>query len=94
MVVTVDSKTYKLLPNSILYSSLAIIGRGTVVVRAKSDHNAMKIYWPEEDRPNEAEVISLAIKSGGDDPNIRNHLPTVLATQDVGYNTGTVRVKL
>ena len=35
--VTVDSKTFKLLPNHILHSALGLIGRGTVIVKAKSN---------------------------------------------------------
>ena len=94
--VTVDSKPFRLLPNHILHSALGIVGRGTVTVKAKSNDDvprdlAIKIYWPENLRVNEATVISNAIKNGGDDPDIKNHLPTVLATQDLEYRTGAVR---
>ena len=94
--VTVDSKTFKILSNHILHSALGIVGRGTVTVKAKSNDDVqrdlvIKIYWPEELRPNEATIISDAIKRGGDDPDIKNHLPTVFATQDLEYRTGAVR---
>ena len=94
--VTVDSKTFKFLPNHILHSALGLVGRGTVTVKAKSNDDVprdlvIKIYSPEELRPNEATVISDAIERGGTDPDITNHLPTVVATQDLEYRTGAVR---
>jgi Fungal protein kinase len=63
--VNIDSKTVQVLPNYILHTTLGMIGRGTVAVKAKSTAGvprdfALKIYWPEEDRPNEAEIISQA----------------------------------
>jgi hypothetical protein len=73
--VTVDSKTFKLLPNHILHSALGLVGRGTVTVKAKSNDDVprdpvIKIYSPEELRPNEATVISDAIERGENDPDI------------------------
>ena len=54
---------------------------------------ALKIYWPEEERPDEAKTISQAIAKRAD-PDIYNHLPTVYATQDFACRTGAVREAL
>ncbi|KZT08877.1 uncharacterized protein LAESUDRAFT_696214 [Laetiporus sulphureus 93-53] len=50
----------------------------------------MKIYWPEVTLTSEAVVLEHAVELGRGDPLIEGHLPTVLASYDLGYSTGTI----
>jgi len=91
-----------------LYSTLAMTGRGTVVVEGFAGHAgqskqlAVKIYWPEAHRPKENMLIELARRVGQGDSDITNHLPTVFASDEscstsrirrtVGLGTGKPRV--
>jgi len=96
---TEDGMEFELM-RRVFHSNLGIIGRGTVTVQAKlkggppGKIHAVKIYWPEESRPNEAEILRTAMEKAGDDPDITNHIPRVFATQDYPYRTGIVRKAL
>ena len=79
------------------HSTPGIIGRGTVTRQAKFEDGltyAVKVSWPEEGRPNEAEVLQAAMEKAEGDADITNHIPRVFATQDFLYRTGTVRKAL
>jgi len=78
-----------------IYSKLLWKGGATVVVKAQdpitSQEYAVKIYWPEENRPHEASIISEARGAAGNQLDITNHLPQVISTEDFPYNTGSIR---
>ena len=96
---TADGKEFEL-TRQVFHSNLGIIGRGTVAVRATLKGGppdkiyAVKISWPEESRPNEAEILRAAMEKAGDDRDITDHIPRVFATQDFPFRTGTVRTAL
>jgi len=96
---TADRKEFEF-TRQVFHSNLGIIGRGTVAVRATLEGGppdkiyAVKISWPEESRPNEAEILRPAMEKAGDDRDITDHIPRVFATQDFPFRTGTVRTAL
>jgi len=61
MFVTIDGKEFGL-TGEVYYSTLSIIGRGTLTVAATfgggppDQSYAVKISWPEESRPNEVQA--------------------------------------
>jgi hypothetical protein len=75
---------------------LSLFGRGTTVVdiTSRSPHPfnkgktlqgqdmVVKIYWPEEDRLSEVELLNLAyaIESGENAGEVRGHLPVLVAS--------------
>jgi hypothetical protein len=95
--VNVGPIMIELLTERRLYSALGITGRGTVAVEARSNlpgrtrKLAVKLYWPEQVRPKETEIIAEARALGRRDPAITNHLPVVIAEEDFPYFTGNVR---
>jgi len=94
MLQTADRKEFEL-TRQVFHSNLGIIGRGTVAVRATLKGGppdkiyAIKISWPEESRPNEAEILRAAMEKAGHDRDITDHFPRVFATQDFPFRTGT-----
>ncbi|KZS99785.1 uncharacterized protein LAESUDRAFT_688867, partial [Laetiporus sulphureus 93-53] len=74
----------------------SLLGRGTRVFGATQKKPTqtdavVKIYWPEVARTSEAVIIDKAVELGRGDPLIEGHLPTVLASYDLDYSTGTIR---
>lgn len=55
---------------------------------------ALKVYWPEESRPNEADILREAYKVGESDRSVREHLPELLASCDHFYSSATIRCRL
>jgi hypothetical protein len=55
---------------------------------------ALKVYWPEESRPNEADVLQTAFELAKIHPFLTDHLPELLASYDHIYSTGMVRNRL
>ena len=88
------------LTRGVCRSGLGVIGRGVVATGAELQHGppdilyAAKVSWPEQTRPNEAEVLQEAMKSAQGNTDITNHIPTVFATQDFLYCTENVRKAL
>lgn len=83
---------------SVLHSTLTLIGRGTVTFQARVKGSGkmvvVKIYWPEEVRKNERDIILAAREAGGNNPDITDHLPTVIDWADFDFRTGDVRKAL
>jgi len=55
---------------------------------------AVKIYWPEETRTSEAEILKKAKEHGRKIPFIRNHIPEMVCHRDpnfLGSSTKTIR---
>ena len=89
-------------PSVKIYNNFCLNGRATRVLSAfaKSDDDesanhplVAKIYWPEEDRINEAMAIEQAheaLKGTG----LSKHLPTVICSMDIDYHTGSIREDL
>jgi len=98
MIVTIGGKKFELM-RKVHHSTLGIIGRGTVAVEAKfqdapDKRYAAKISWPEETRPNEAEVLQEAMNAARGDTDITNHIPTVFATENFPHCTANVHKAL
>ncbi|KZS99784.1 uncharacterized protein LAESUDRAFT_732882 [Laetiporus sulphureus 93-53] len=59
--------------------------------KATQADTVMKRYWPEVTLTSEAVALERAVEMGRGDPLIEGHLPTVLASYDLNYSTGTIR---
>lgn len=55
---------------------------------------ALKIYWPEWSRPNEADILEKARELGNSNPAIKDHIPELLAVNNHPYSTGVIRSRL
>lgn len=55
---------------------------------------ALKIYWPESSRLDEAEVLKMAHAMGNTNPCIKDHVPELLASYTYAYSTSTIRSRL
>lgn len=89
-------------PSNPIYSNFCLNGRATRVLSAtaESDDSELanrplvaKIYWPEEDRINEASAIQQAHEAL-EGTGLRKHLPTVVCFMDIDYHTGDIREDL
>jgi hypothetical protein len=101
--VTIDSRKFTLLNDRVLYSTFSLTGRGTLMVLAEPTKSELaeaeiapeffvvKIYWPEEVRKSEQEIIHRARQAANGDTDITDHLPIVTAQEDYEYKTGAVR---
>jgi hypothetical protein len=91
-------------PNIDVYRRYGLIGRCTHILSATSQSLhpvtkqslantplVVKIYWPNKLRVNEVDIINRAKQSGD---NLDDHLPNVVAWQDDGYCTDTIRAEL
>ncbi|KZT00871.1 uncharacterized protein LAESUDRAFT_731800 [Laetiporus sulphureus 93-53] len=82
-------------PDKILLSRYSLSGRETKDFEAMQKKvtqadAGMKRYWPEVTLTSEAVVLERAVELGRGDPLIEGHLPTVLASYDLDYSTGTI----
>ncbi|KAK0213605.1 hypothetical protein IW262DRAFT_1485690 [Armillaria fumosa] len=91
----------------IISRQLAIIGRNTCVVEAKSDHKGwkgkelvIKISWPAVERKSEAELVKRArekartMETGKKPDWALDHLPDILLCQDFGYDDDSTQAKI
>ncbi|KAF9458041.1 hypothetical protein BDZ94DRAFT_1301484 [Collybia nuda] len=62
-----------------------------VLGELSSDSLALKMYWPEESRPNEAEILKRAFALGKTQDAIHDHIPELLASRDHVCSTGIIR---
>jgi hypothetical protein len=51
----------------------------------------LKVYWPEEIRPNEADIIESAWDLAISNPWIQGHIPVLIASCDIGHSTAAIR---
>jgi len=93
-------------PTSKLYEQFCLHGRATRVLLASTKSSCFlgtvnlssrkliaKIYWPEEDRINEATAIEHA-HSTLKNSDLKKHLPTLVCSMDFPYSTGRIRKAL
>ncbi|KAK0213583.1 hypothetical protein IW262DRAFT_317751 [Armillaria fumosa] len=91
----------------IISRQLAIIGRNTCVVEAKSDHKGwkgkelvIKISWPAVERKSEAELVKIArekartMETGKKPDWALDHLPDILLCQDFGYDEDSTQANI
>ncbi|KZT08871.1 uncharacterized protein LAESUDRAFT_723193 [Laetiporus sulphureus 93-53] len=79
-------------PEKFVKSRYSLFGRGTKEFEAtqKNTNAVMKRYWPEVILTSDAVILEQAVELGRGDPLIEGHLPTVLASYDLNYSTGTI----
>ncbi|CAE6352121.1 unnamed protein product [Rhizoctonia solani] len=81
-------------PDIMLHNVFNLRGKSTTVFRVTSHLNTnnsglvAKLYWPNQDRPHEADIIKRARK----DPDLVNHLPYVFGSRDLDP-VGTRRIR-
>jgi hypothetical protein len=101
--VAIDSRLLTHDTKRILHSSLRPVGRGTLTIGAQladadgaSEWVVAKIHGPEVARMSEAEVIRKARETSkpDPDPDIADHLPTVLTSDDFEHQAGAIRLAL
>lgn len=98
--VAIGSTSVTIQHGNILHSTLGLTGRGTLSVVAKLDAGrrtewvVVKIYWPEEVRTSEPDIVRGAKAAGKNDAEIKDHLPTVIGYEDLEYRTGSARQAL
>jgi len=89
-------------PSDKIYSNFCLNGRATRVLAASAESDdtelanhplVAKIYWPEEDRINEALAIQQAHEAL-EGTGLRKHLPTTVCFMDIDYHTGSIREDL
>ncbi|KZT08836.1 uncharacterized protein LAESUDRAFT_810995 [Laetiporus sulphureus 93-53] len=80
-------------PDKIVKPRYSLFGRETKEFEAtqKKADAVMKRYWPEVILTSDAVILERAVELGRGDPLIEGHLPTVLASYDLNYSTGTIR---